>query len=781
MSGCLCNLEMFPEIQAILPEQCKDIYVVSCKPQEDGFSCQFFMPNTTEDAIRVWASEFNHVTWRVLKTYPNTEGERVKFKIRFRCQHKTKLPASEAKRTSKNTNCPANMIVTIRNVPKRCRAQFYDILKTKNTMVTINHTHNHSLNSADILKYKDVKPDVKKKFVELFERGFGPSSARSIHLFDLQQEYRELFASIAADRSISPDLQWCHRAFAPVGSKQRKGNMEAMRHRIEEYNIGSEDKHAFMTESDGHVVVALCTPLMKRVHEINHYSGEIAFLDWFTTTKSRINWYIYVIFTYSPVCGLPLGIIMSSDNSEQAIKLGLMALESVFPAVSFYGKGKDAGPTVLITSNCSVQRKAFSQHFTQSMLLTSTFYILQDVWKFLLNPQNGIPVQDHHLLFDLVEQFMHASTMSDYNAVLQAIMSNDVAQKHDKFLDYVRQLHTMHDNLALSFRIEFYAERPTNICDVCLDVMGNNPLGILAVLEPIELLEFFVTRLDSYYQYRLVDHINGRIPLIYMIQWKNNDQLQVSEASSPHMYLVFNPVSSKTCTVNAMINHCQCPRGSTGGYCTHLQAVKTMLQNKTENLSSEWKESLLQIVGGEVTVLENVDVTQGSPMDVDAENANVIIGLPSAFKDFIIIEERKEPDPSYETVEEELVDNVVALDKSKAVVDVDLTELKAKFQSMFDTWFQRATRNAEAFTPAMLAMLKSNDALCVDSSLVAALAAFGKEPQARNPARAVQSPPISENKRLSERNYSEELVQLYLVEHNYQKTNGIQNISDELL
>lgn len=79
------------------------------------------------------------------------------------------------------------------------------------TIIKVFNEHNHTLHTADILKFKDVSLETKNKFLKLFESGHSPYSALEFHRMDLQNNYGDEYYLKAADRSICPDLNWCYK------------------------------------------------------------------------------------------------------------------------------------------------------------------------------------------------------------------------------------------------------------------------------------------------------------------------------------------------------------------------------------------------------------------------------------------------------------------------------------------------------------------------------------------------------------------------------------------
>ena len=73
--------------------------------------------------------------------------------------------------------------------------------------------HNHPLDSAAILRKRDVSPIVADKFLNLFSAGHSPVVALRLHKFDLFIEYgASKYEVYAKDRHHCPDLSWCYRS-----------------------------------------------------------------------------------------------------------------------------------------------------------------------------------------------------------------------------------------------------------------------------------------------------------------------------------------------------------------------------------------------------------------------------------------------------------------------------------------------------------------------------------------------------------------------------------------
>jgi len=76
--------------------------------------------------------------------------------------------------------------------------------------------HNHTVNAAAALRYRDVAEPVRAKFADLFSAGYSPSAAYHLHQFDLQNEHDQQYYIVSGDRRYCPDKDWCYRYAAII-------------------------------------------------------------------------------------------------------------------------------------------------------------------------------------------------------------------------------------------------------------------------------------------------------------------------------------------------------------------------------------------------------------------------------------------------------------------------------------------------------------------------------------------------------------------------------------
>ncbi|KAJ8253181.1 hypothetical protein GJAV_G00210010 [Gymnothorax javanicus] len=280
------SIEDYPELLKILPSE-YNYHMCSFETKENGFHAEIRLPVTDEEGAREWMKAYQTIskeTFRVEATKPRNGRINI-MKVYYCCQHKTLPRTDTVKKSSKNTNCQARMIVTVKQSRHRqSRAKWKDLhLPMFPMVVRIEHTHNHRIKSADILKFRDVSADTVEKFKLLFRKGHSPASALYTHKLDLQLEYGADYVYEAADRANCPDLYFCHRLYRKIFDKAYHATtgekmVQDLEDALKSYNGEQGEECGKISQINGKLAIALCTPLMKRVHQKHKYSGELVLI-----------------------------------------------------------------------------------------------------------------------------------------------------------------------------------------------------------------------------------------------------------------------------------------------------------------------------------------------------------------------------------------------------------------------------------------------------------------------------------------------------------------------
>jgi len=246
---------------------------------------------------------------------------------------------------------------------RKCPKKFYT---THNVFVKLTFHHNHSIESAHVLGFRPVAEETKQEYTRLFSLGHSASSAHHHYEEEILQGKGQ---NSIADGATNPNVQRVHRFFNEwrtqvLGAENGKKLFDRLEQEVRVFNecfndAGGKAKMQWYcssqnTDSDVDadqssvpkkrrklvtkaqpLVLSICTPLMARVHEKVIQSAELAFCD-STASLDRFNTSLFILSVAHPAGGLPLGIVLSSDEKEETITRGLEMLMEILPSHCFF-------------------------------------------------------------------------------------------------------------------------------------------------------------------------------------------------------------------------------------------------------------------------------------------------------------------------------------------------------------------------------------------------------------------------------------------------------------
>ncbi|XP_016140680.1 uncharacterized protein [Sinocyclocheilus grahami] len=186
----------------------------------ENFRAALKLQMTSEEQVQKWLEDFQKssaLTWRKSRTYPDS-GRYNKYRVDLRCQHKT---YSSSSKKTKNTNCPATMFLILKRFMNERKSRSGDPHLEEGYFLHVNlrNEHNHRLNTAEAMRWRDVSNDTIEKLQQLYKSGHSPSSALKNIKYSLQEEEGDNYTYAIADRSICPDLQFCYRLYHKLFQK----------------------------------------------------------------------------------------------------------------------------------------------------------------------------------------------------------------------------------------------------------------------------------------------------------------------------------------------------------------------------------------------------------------------------------------------------------------------------------------------------------------------------------------------------------------------------------
>ena len=132
-----------------------------------------------------------------------------------------------------------------------------------------------------------------------------------------------------------------------------------------------------------------CSHMYTRVHQCIPQAGEIAFID-STSSLDRYNLLMFIISTSYSGGGLPLGVIITSDEKVNTLESSFTYLGKLLPDNAFFGHGPSNGPKVFMSDDSSSQSQAISATWPNAKQLLCVFHVLQSFWTWLHDGKNQV-------------------------------------------------------------------------------------------------------------------------------------------------------------------------------------------------------------------------------------------------------------------------------------------------------------------------------------------------------------------------------------------------------
>ncbi|GET50230.1 hypothetical protein GLOIN_2v1764523 [Rhizophagus irregularis DAOM 181602=DAOM 197198] len=205
------------------------------------------------------------------------------------------------------------------------------------------------------------------KFLELFKDGHSPASAMYDYedtLYLSAMDEQELLV-LLADWMTNPNYDYIAKLFhkyceMALGDRNGTSMFKRLEEVVNDYNNSGHGK-AILQEYDSRMgkafILCVVTNLMNQVHERVLQSGELCYMD-ASASFELLNTSITLLYTSCMVGALPLGLFITSDESEITLEKALNLLKTILSQHDFFGRGPQVGPKVFLTDDSSAERNA---------------------------------------------------------------------------------------------------------------------------------------------------------------------------------------------------------------------------------------------------------------------------------------------------------------------------------------------------------------------------------------------------------------------------------------
>ncbi len=593
--------------------------------------------NTADDAKKWLESMMKHSNC----TYRHSKGrvaglKRVCYKVEMHCQHKKKpltpyQKQQKAKARVKNprkvlvhdlrqkkTECPSVLKLTVSIPTKKYQLASldYPYLVSHPAILDATFNHNHPIQSAHALSFRPIDSQTKESFFALFRKGHSASSA--YHWYETK-----LFLDggedqlLLADRATNPTKSDVSRLYeqwrkTELGADNGKALFDQLHMEICSYNEANsgsggqaklqcyENEVSTLENTDSEsdvdekppqkkkkvlrsqpMIIAICTPLMCRVHRNIQQAGEMLFCD-ATSSLDRFNTSMFILSTSNAAGGLPLGVLITSDEQQDTICQGLQLLKDVFPDDCFYGRGFSKGPPIFMTDDSAAERNAIRTVWPNSQLLLCAFHFLQSNWTWLHDGSNQVNNADRKVLISAIKSLVYAENENQLISRYEAFTGSEIAKKYPKYLSHIQGHWSRRREWAICFRknILVRGNHTNNYSEAGMRILKELVFSRVKAYNHVQMFSFITDCFELYYTRKLLSVAHNRmdryISLKYQgikcinIAYENIVQLDSDEAT----YLVDSQTDRGVkYLVNMELGVCSCNAGRDGSPCSHQAAV----------------------------------------------------------------------------------------------------------------------------------------------------------------------------------------------------------------
>ncbi|GBO31532.1 hypothetical protein AVEN_119869-1 [Araneus ventricosus] len=545
----------------------------------------------TEEEAQEWWHEFNiksNTTMRVRATCPKT-GKVNTFKIYLRCLHQgraEKSEKSERRQKSKsvspvkrNTNCPAGMIVAIRRHIKYSRSKMRDPVDPVHPCeIQIRFVHNHPTNSADSLRFRPVSKEAEERLISLYQIGHSPASALEMLKIDLQIKHGSSYSQIISDRYHCPDKSFCYRLYYKHFGKDytassKKDVINLLNSKILDYNSDMSQVCLCMGASGTDYAIAVCTPLMKRAHTLLQ-SGTMVYIDSCESpgNKERSEHYVLLMVAHTAAGGVPLGAILCTSSNTAVLTVGFQLLKQLLPEHAFFCRN-ETGPYAFMIEDSESQRTALHNVWPASDIVICVFRILQYMWRWLWDEKHNI-LRDHRLyLLYLVKTLLFASSESDIGEKYQALCADNISVLYPVYLEQAGCLWEKRHMWGICFHRLLPLLGANNYYEASVRALKDKVFEQTKAFNTVQLLNYVVTCLDSYYRIKLLDILHNKATHIFRTHYPDGVPTQIDneikQVAGNYFLVPSEQGDGKIHTVDVELNTCSCSLGMSGALCIH--------------------------------------------------------------------------------------------------------------------------------------------------------------------------------------------------------------------
>lgn len=611
--------------------------------------------------------------------------------------------------------------------------------------------------SGDTFKFRKPSVEVKKIVQRMLLDGFSPAHALRNFVTHLELQPADHYLSSISDRTKCPDYNWVYhfsgqlfKNIRPiVDSAETLKNMKIC---VQSLNEEFNSRVCCIEElTNNDYAISILTPLMKRGLE-NSITGETVLIDSINCVdKFGVN-ILLLTCVFNPTTRIPLGIIITSQETVTILERGWRLYLSMTEEASFGGRGQD-GPSIFMSDNSKIIVKVLKTVFPQASSLWSGFHFLKKTYNWLLNSKYHVSKDELGHLYSAIRNMVYSldeNTLEDHH---REDLTNYSC--NPQVVSYLKTLYEKRQKWAFCYRSD--ALRHNSEFNKLLlhefQILKEEILEQVQKQSPCPLLRYFVSNYDHYFMKKLIDNCVD-FNQNYFKKLTNDVDTDCYTfgpfQNSESLFYVYNRNKNSKYIVNADIGVCTCYIGVSGNFCRHQRLLMDSMNEQSilqHPMFIEPKVELYYIATGSYEISQTFfdsfhsfnEVKEGIQYalevvlknDGSSESAvvdNIEENLDAHMIEEIVIEINHDDISDSEEKEEQCSQNIAISPGSYPLSNLKNKRAIDNLKESFDSFVATIETDVGFFTPGLQEMLnelkKLNNASAEDRLL--ALKSFNK-------------------------------------------------------
>lgn len=460
------------------------------------------------------------------------------------------------------------------------------------------------MNLGDDPRHYNPSAEVKQILFKYFENASNPVEAFrnfQIHI-EMQLNSESEYIEYVADRRKMPLLGWVRQLYnAEYQAKNissTRDDLDLLKKFVDDKNEEySECSCKFQELPNNNFVVFIVTAYMKRALT-TQAASELVYTE-SIGSAAQFGLKVYLLLTNIRGEAVPLAVMVSSSETNKAIKTGFNLLSASVDDQSFNGNGR-IGPTIIMTDDSIAEMASMKSLFPYSKIVLSTHHFLRACYKWLIKIEHKICKENREIIYSYIRRMVYAGNEGALRSLFDELA--EMYKTREVVSNYVCKLYEKRQTWALCYRRNFVSiESYRNTWKRTICTLKEQISNRIKLQEPKRLISYFLNEFSDFYSRRLIDRALNRYTDELRLEEDQINNYELTQSQRCESFFILqNRITGVKYSVNTDINSCTCYLGFSAALCEHQKVVMSFISQYDDDDvgDTETKLELYYIVSG---------------------------------------------------------------------------------------------------------------------------------------------------------------------------------------